>query len=78
MEVRDARFPLRPEIVESAYVQYRKTHDPRHFEMGRRIFEDLVAALQGRGGYTTTLASLKEWSDFWSCPLLKDNISYRT
>jgi len=53
MEVRDARFPLRPEIVESAYVLYRTTHDPRYFEMGRTIFEDLVAHCRAEEGYTT-------------------------
>ena len=34
---------LRPEIVESAYTLHRHTRDPRYLEMGRTIFDGLVA-----------------------------------
>ena len=48
----DAAYPLRPEIVESAFVLYRTTHDPKYLEMGRRFFEDLIARSRVDAGYT--------------------------
>ncbi|HEX4438894.1 MAG TPA: glycoside hydrolase family 47 protein [Thermoanaerobaculia bacterium] len=51
-KVVDAAYPLRPEIVESAFVLYRTTHDPKDLEMGRRFFDDLVAHCRVEDGYT--------------------------
>ena len=42
MEVGDAGYPLRPEIVESTYYLYHYTADPRYLQMGRTLFEDFV------------------------------------
>ena len=35
-------YPLRPEIIESAYYLHRYTKDPRYLEMGRTFFEGIV------------------------------------
>ena len=51
-KVVDASYPLRPEIVESAFVLYRTTHDPKYLEMGKRFFDDLVARCRVSDGYT--------------------------
>ena len=41
-EVLDARYPLRPEIVESTYYLYRYTKDPRYLTMGKKLWSDFV------------------------------------
>jgi len=50
-------YPLRPEIVESAYYLYRATGDPRYVEMGAAMFEDFVRHCRTDAGYAT-LASV--------------------
>jgi mannosidase alpha-like ER degradation enhancer 2 len=52
MTVRYPGYKLRPEIVESAYVLYRKTGDPRYLEMGRTFLAALVAHCRTADGYT--------------------------
>jgi mannosidase alpha-like ER degradation enhancer 2 len=42
MKVEDAGYPLRPEIVESAYYLHRLTKDPRYLAMGAEMFEGFV------------------------------------
>jgi len=42
MKVTYGGYPLRPEIMESAYYLHRYTNDPRYLEMGRTIFDSLV------------------------------------
>jgi Glycosyl hydrolase family 47 len=41
MRVVSPAYPLRPEIIESAFYLHRYTHDPRYLEMGRTFFEGL-------------------------------------
>lgn len=50
-------YPLRPEIVESAYYLHRATGDPRYVEMGAAMFEDFVRHCRTDAGYAT-LASV--------------------
>ncbi|MBI1796600.1 MAG: glycoside hydrolase family 47 protein [Candidatus Eisenbacteria bacterium] len=45
-------YPLRPEIMESAFYLSRTTHDPRYLEMARTFFHGLVARCRVAGGYT--------------------------
>jgi len=52
MRVVHAGYPLRPEIIESAYILYRYTKDPRYLEMGRTFFEALIARCRTDSGYT--------------------------
>ncbi len=52
MRVVAGGYPLRPEIMESAYVLHRATKDPRYLEMGRVFFEALVRHCRVESGYT--------------------------
>ena len=52
MRVLHAGYPLRPEIIESAYYLHRYTKDPRYLEMGRTFFDALVARCRTEAGYT--------------------------
>jgi mannosidase alpha-like ER degradation enhancer 2 len=42
MQIADANYPLRPEIIESAYYLYHYTHDPKYLAMGQTFFDSLV------------------------------------
>jgi len=46
-------YPLRPEIIESAYVLHELTGDPRYLEMGRVFLGDLVRYCRTPAGYTS-------------------------
>jgi mannosidase alpha-like ER degradation enhancer 2 len=52
MRVKAAGYPLRPEIVESAYYLRRLTHDPRYLEMGHTFLAGLLAHCRTDAGYT--------------------------
>lgn len=56
MEVASGGYPLRPEIVESAYYLYRYTGDAQYRAMGREFFEDFVRHCRTQDGY----AALKD------------------
>lgn len=56
MEVVHAGYPLRPEIVESAYYLHRITGDAGYRTMGREFFEDFVRYCRTPQGY----AALKD------------------
>jgi glycosyl hydrolase family 47 len=53
MQVTYPGYPLRPEIIESAWYLYRYTKDPKYLEMGRTFFESLVARCRTDAGFTT-------------------------
>lgn len=59
MTVESAGYPLRPEIVESAYYLYRTTGDVKYREMGKEFFEDFVRYCRDKNGY----AALKDVRD---------------
>jgi mannosidase alpha-like ER degradation enhancer 2 len=44
-------YPLRPEIVESAYYLYHYTRNPRYLRMGQTMFEDFVKYCRTDEGY---------------------------
>jgi ER degradation enhancer, mannosidase alpha-like 2 len=46
-------YPLRPEIIESAYYLRRATGDARYLEMGQTFFDAIVARCRVEAGYTT-------------------------
>jgi mannosidase alpha-like ER degradation enhancer 2 len=52
MKVAQPGYPLRPEIIESAYYLHRLTGDPRYLEMGRTFFEGIVKHCRTEAGYT--------------------------
>ncbi len=53
MKVTAAAYPLRPEIIESAYYLHHYTHDPQYIAMGRTFFDALVKNCRTDAGYTT-------------------------
>lgn len=53
MQVTYPGYPLRPEIIESAWYLYRYTKDPKYLQMGRTFFESLVARCRTDAGFTT-------------------------
>jgi mannosidase alpha-like ER degradation enhancer 2 len=46
-------YPLRPEIVESAYYLYHLTKDPEYLEMGKTLFDDFVKHCKTEVGYAS-------------------------
>jgi mannosidase alpha-like ER degradation enhancer 2 len=42
MQIVNAEYPLRPEIIESAYYLYHYTHDPKYLAMGQTFFDSLM------------------------------------
>lgn len=53
MRVVSPGYPLRPEIVESAWYLQRATGDPKYTQMGHAFFEALRARCRTEAGYTT-------------------------
>jgi len=77
MKVIHAGYPLRPEIMESAYVLYRRTKDPRYLEMGRTFFRGLVAHCRTDAGYTTLKnVETKEKGDLMHSFFLAETLKY--
>ena len=52
-EVKDPRYPLRPEIIESAYYLHYYTHDAQYLRMGKTFFDALKKNCRTDAGYTT-------------------------
>jgi len=77
MKVLDARYALRPEIVESAYVLHRVAGDPASLALGRRFFRDLVAYCRTDDGYTTLKSVVtKEKGDLQHSFFLAETLKY--
>ena len=51
MQVVSPGYPLRPEIVESAYYLYHYTRNPKYLRMGQTMFEDFVKYCRTDEGY---------------------------
>jgi len=52
MKVIAPGYPLRPEIIESAYYLYRYTRDPKYLNMGDTFFKGLLANCRADAGFT--------------------------
>jgi mannosidase alpha-like ER degradation enhancer 2 len=77
MEVTYPGYPLRPEIIESAYYLRHYTHDPRYREMGRVFFESLVKYCRTEDGYTTLKSVItKEKGDLMPSYFLAETLKY--
>jgi mannosidase alpha-like ER degradation enhancer 2 len=77
MRVVHAGYPLRPEIMESAFYLYRYTKDPKYLEMGRTFFEDLVANCRTDTGYTILKSVVtKEKGDLMPSYFLAETLKY--
>ena len=51
MKTIEQGYPLRPEIVESAWYLHERTRDPRYLEMGRVFFDAIVSRCRVDAGY---------------------------
>jgi mannosidase alpha-like ER degradation enhancer 2 len=77
MRVVHPGYPLRPEIIESAYHLHRRTGDPAYLEMGRTFFEALVAHCRTDDGYTTLKNVVtKEKGDLMPSYFLAETLKY--
>lgn len=77
MKVLSPGYQLRPEIVESAYVLYRRTKDPRYLEMGRTFFESLVRYCRTDDGYTVLKSVVtREKGDLMPSYFLAETLKY--
>jgi mannosidase alpha-like ER degradation enhancer 2 len=77
MQIKEAGYPLRPEIIESAYYLYAYTKDPRYLEMGRTFFMGLLAHCRTADGYTVLKdGSTKEKGDLMPSYFLAETLKY--
>jgi mannosidase alpha-like ER degradation enhancer 2 len=77
MKVTYPGYPLRPEIVESAYYLHRLTGDPRYLDMGRTFFEGIVRHCRTEAGYTTLKDVVtKEKGDLMPSYFLAETLKY--
>lgn len=77
MKVLEAGYPLRPEIVESAYYLHHDTHDERYAAMGRTFFNDIVKYCRTDNGYTTLKSVVtKEQGDWMPSFFLAETLKY--
>lgn len=77
MKVLYPGYPLRPEIIESAYYLDRFTKNPRYAAMGRTFFESIVANCRTDTGYTTIKNVItKEKGDLMPSYFLAETLKY--
>jgi mannosidase alpha-like ER degradation enhancer 2 len=77
MRVVHAGYPLRPEIVVSAYYLHRYTKDPRYLEMGKTFFDGLVTHCRTDAGYTVLMSVVtKEKGDLMPSYFLAETLKY--
>jgi mannosidase alpha-like ER degradation enhancer 2 len=77
MEVVYPGYPLRPEIIESAYYLHRMTKDPKYLAMGRTFFDDLMRYCKTENGYTTLKSVVtKEQGDLMPSYFLAESLKY--
>jgi mannosidase alpha-like ER degradation enhancer 2 len=77
MKITAAGYPLRPEIVESAYYLHHYTQDPRYIAMGRTFFTGLLAHCRTDAGFTV-LKDVKtmEQGDLMPSYFLAETLKY--
>lgn len=77
MEVTDAGYPLRPEIIESAYYLHHFTKDPQYLRMGKVFFDDFVKYCKTDEGYAALKSVVtKEKSDSMESFLFAETFKY--
>jgi ER degradation enhancer, mannosidase alpha-like 2 len=70
-------YPLRPEIVESAWYLRRLTGDPRYLDMGRTFFAALLAHCRTDAGFTVLDSVVtKEKGDLMPSYFLAETLKY--
>ena len=77
LRVVEPGYPLRPEIMESAYYLFRSTGDPKYRDMGRTFFDALVAHCRTNAGYTVLKSAVtKEKGDLMPSYFLAETLKY--
>ena len=77
MQVKHGGYPLRPEIVESAYILHHYTKDPKYLAMGREMWKDLVKHCRTDAGYAALKNVVtKEKSDSMQSFFLAETLKY--
>jgi glycosyl hydrolase family 47 len=77
MEVTNARYPLRPEIVESTYYLYHYTGSARYLRMGDQMFRDFVKNCRTENGYAGLKSVVtKEKTDSMQSFLFAETFKY--
>jgi mannosidase alpha-like ER degradation enhancer 2 len=77
MQIVGAGYPLRPEIVESAYYLRHFTRDPEYLRMGATLFESFVKNCRTEAGYATLKSVVtKEKSDEMQSFLFAETLKY--
>ncbi len=77
MEVTSAGYPLRPEIVESAFYLYQYTADEKYLQMGAQFFGDFVKHCKTDEGYASLKSVVtKEKSDSMQSFLFAETFKY--
>lgn len=77
MKVEHGGYPLRPEIIESAYYLYHYTKDPRYLKMGETFLNDLIIHCRTETGYAALRDVVtKEKSDGMQSFLFAETFKY--
>ncbi len=77
MRVVSPGYPLRPEIIESAFYLHRYTRDPRYLDMGRTFFESIRAHCRTDAGDTVLKSVVtKEKGDLMPSYFLAETLKY--
>src|SRR5262245_33566764 len=77
MRVVSPPYPLRPEIIESAFYLHRFTKDPKYLEMGRAFFEGIRAHCRTDAGDTVLKSVVtKEKGDLMPSYFLAETLKY--
>ncbi|MBI3405431.1 MAG: glycoside hydrolase family 47 protein [Acidobacteria bacterium] len=77
MSIVHAGYPLRPEIIESAYYLYHYTNDSQYLEMGRTFFDAIVKFCRTDGGYAALRnVQTKEKADRMESFFLAETLKY--
>ncbi len=77
MKVASPGYPLRPEIIESAYYLHFYTRDPRYLEMGRTFLDSLVRHCRTEAGYAALRnVETKEQRDNMESFFLAETLKY--
>lgn len=77
MTILSPAYPLRPEIIESAFYLHRFTKDPRYFEMGRTFFDAIRLHCRTDEGDTVLKSVVtKEKGDLMPSYFLAETLKY--
>jgi ER degradation enhancer, mannosidase alpha-like 2 len=77
MEVVHGGYPLRPEIVESAYYLYHFTGDEKYLQMGKTFFEDTIKYCKTEVAYTGLKSVVtKEKADYMHSFFFAETLKY--